>query len=132
MYAEAHLDISQNCHNGICMSENKRTEVAKVIKEIRESKGISQRALARKLGMDPGALNRIENGSGNLLTNTLFDIAEALDVDPALFLGQQSEAFRHLWSVFEELSPERQQRVLEQLDDLLLAERSTPQKPPSV
>ena len=56
--------------------------VGKRIKELRESKGISQVELVGKMQgvIDPTNISRIESGRTNPTVFTLFRIAEALDV----------------------------------------------------
>lgn len=56
--------------------------VGKRIKEVRESKGISQVELVGKMQgeIDPTNISRIESGRTNPTVFTLFRIAEALEV----------------------------------------------------
>ncbi|AZI38817.1 XRE family transcriptional regulator [Epilithonimonas vandammei] len=58
--------------------------VGKRIKEVRESKGISQVELVGKMQgeIDPTNISRIESGRTNPTVFTLFRIAEALNVRP--------------------------------------------------
>jgi len=102
----------------------KEGEILRTVKVVREERGISQRALARALGMDVGSYNKIENGKIGLKVSTVFRIAEALEVEAAELLGRRSEGFNRLWSLFSELSPERQDRILDQMADLAELERS--------
>ena len=57
-------------------------KVGKRIKEVRESKGISQVELVGKLSgeIDPTNISRIEAGRTNPTVFTLFRIAEALEI----------------------------------------------------
>lgn len=48
------------------------------IRAAREHRGLSQRALARELGINNGHLNRIENGTRNPRCRLRYAIAEAL------------------------------------------------------
>lgn len=50
------------------------------IKELRESKGITQRGLAFDCGIDPPNLFRLENGGTNPTLYTLKKIADKLNV----------------------------------------------------
>lgn len=111
------------------MDRDRELEIARTIQVVRKKKGIAQRAIAEQLKMDPAAYNRIERGNGNLKASTLFKIAEALEVDPSVLLGRYSEEFNVLWERFNSLSPERQQRILEQLDDLEKLERLEKENP---
>lgn len=62
--------------------------VGKRIKEVRESKGISQVELVGKMQgiIDPTNISRIESGRTNPTIFTLFRIAEALEVEAAVLL----------------------------------------------
>ena len=63
------------------MTNNKR-ELADIIKEAREKKGISQRELARQIGVGNNTIARLENGerkSTNALT--LKKMANVLNLD---------------------------------------------------
>lgn len=51
------------------------------IKQIREDKGISQKELAKKIGVKPSTLSRYEKGLLFPNSQTLKDIAEYLNVD---------------------------------------------------
>ncbi|MDY6026470.1 helix-turn-helix transcriptional regulator [Bergeyella zoohelcum] len=58
-------------------------KVGKKIKEVRESKGLSQVELVGKMQgeIDPTNISRIESGRTNPTIFTLFRLAEALEVD---------------------------------------------------
>jgi transcriptional regulator with XRE-family HTH domain len=58
--------------------------VGKRIKEVRESKGISQVELVGKMHgeIDPTNISRIESGRTNPTVFTIFRIAEALEMNP--------------------------------------------------
>jgi len=47
----------------------------------RNELAISQRQLARKIGMKQPAICRIESGSSNVTLETLFKVAEAMDME---------------------------------------------------
>ena len=55
-------------------------------REIRESKGITLRHLAKTTGIPVPNLSRIERGMANFTIETLHRIASALDVEPATLL----------------------------------------------
>jgi transcriptional regulator with XRE-family HTH domain len=54
------------------------------LRRAREEKGMSQRALADRVGIPQGHLSRIESGSVDLQTSTLTQIARALDLELTL------------------------------------------------
>ena len=51
------------------------------IKAARERKGLSQRALAERVGITQGHISRIENATIDLQASTLIQIARALDLE---------------------------------------------------
>ena len=55
--------------------------IGTLIKDLREERGFSQAAFARKLRTSQSAIARIENGEQNLSTATLSKISSALDRD---------------------------------------------------
>ena len=59
-------------------------KVGKRIKEVRESKGLSQVELVGKMQgeIDPTNISRIESGRTNPTIYTLYRISEALEVNP--------------------------------------------------
>ena len=56
------------------------TKLGQNLKKIRNSKGISQGDISRKLNMDRGYISSIENGKKNPTLTTLEKIAGALGV----------------------------------------------------
>ena len=56
------------------------------VREIRKSRGISQRWLARKAGVPVRTLARIELHGGDTYVSTLLKLARALQVQPAELL----------------------------------------------
>lgn len=103
-------------------SQEKAEEIRRIIKKLREEKGISQREMATKMGMNSGSYNRIENGPYGLKLDAILQAAAILDVEPASLLGESSEEFNALWQKYQSLSPERQARLKAQIEDLILAQ----------
>ncbi|MFI0416193.1 MAG: helix-turn-helix domain-containing protein [Candidatus Thiodiazotropha sp.] len=58
--------------------------LAKALKEAREDKKLSQRALSQKAGMPQSQISRIENAAVDLQTSSLIELARALDMDVVL------------------------------------------------
>lgn len=58
--------------------------IAKALKDARESKGLSQRALSEKAGVPQGHISKIENNAVDLRLSSLVSLARALDLEPAL------------------------------------------------
>jgi len=76
--------------------------VGQMIKEARQSRGISLRQLSRRVNIHFSHLSKIENGKDSIGRETLAKIAEELGVDPDLMLGEsghQSVPFRVLGDV---------------------------------
>lgn len=58
--------------------------IAAQLKDARERKGLSQRALADKVGLPQGHLSRIERGDVDVQTSNLIELARALDLELVL------------------------------------------------
>ncbi len=67
------------------------THPGEVLKDELEFRGITQRGLARKLGISYSALNEVLNGKRALNTELAMLLAAALDIDAAPLLVMQSE-----------------------------------------
>lgn len=63
------------------------SDVGKMIREARQARGISLRALADRVGIHFSHLSKIENGRDRIGRESLARIAEELGVDPDLMLG---------------------------------------------
>ena len=63
-------------------------DVGKMIREARQARGISLRALAGQVGIHFTHLSKIENGKDKIGRESLTKIAEELGVDPDLMLGE--------------------------------------------
>jgi|SRR3989344_5415848 len=59
----------------------KHLEIAYEIQRLRKEQGVSQAALARKIGTQQSNIARMEAGEQNFTTETLQKIAKALDRD---------------------------------------------------
>ncbi len=63
------------------------------IKEVRTQVGIGQRELARRSGLSVDAVHRLEHGHRNPSLLTVLAVAEALGVEPHVFLGGEVGEF---------------------------------------
>ncbi|MFC0513114.1 helix-turn-helix domain-containing protein [Mucilaginibacter angelicae] len=52
------------------------------LKKIRESKGLSLRALASKCDLDDSQISKIENAKWDVQLSTIFELAKGLEVNP--------------------------------------------------
>ena len=59
-------------------------QIAQGLKAARESKGLSQRALAKLAGVPQSHISKIENGTVDLRSSSLVEIARALDLEVTL------------------------------------------------
>lgn len=77
-------------------------DVGKMIRDARQARGVSLRALAGKIGIHFSHLSKIENGKDSIGRDSIARIAEELGVDPDLLLGEsghQAVPFRVLGDV---------------------------------
>lgn len=78
------------------------SSVGRLIREARQARGISLRALASQVGIHFSHLSKIENGQDKIGRDSLTRIAEELGIDPDLMLGEaghQSAPFRVLGDI---------------------------------
>ena len=58
--------------------------ITRTLKEARENKGLSQRALSKKAGVPQSHISKIENGTVDLRLSSLMELARVLDLELAL------------------------------------------------
>lgn len=58
------------------------------VKQLRQQRGMSQQALADRVGALRTSITNIEAGRQHLVTKTCLGVAEALDVPPAALFGE--------------------------------------------
>ncbi|MCA9010272.1 MAG: helix-turn-helix domain-containing protein [Planctomycetaceae bacterium] len=78
------------------------SSVGRMIREARQARGVSLRALASQVGIHFSHLSKIENGQDKIGRDSLTRIAEELGLDPDLMLGEaghQSTPFRVLGDI---------------------------------
>jgi SOS-response transcriptional repressor LexA len=76
--------------------------VGEMLREARQSRGISLRQLSRQVGIHFSHLSKIENGQDPIGRDSLIKIAEELGVDPELMMGEaghQAIPFRVLGDI---------------------------------
>ena len=84
------------------------TQPGEVLKEELEFRGISQRGLAKKLGISYSSLNEVLNGKRALNTELAMLMEAALGVDAAPLLAMQNE--------YDMLMAERNESFMEKLN----------------
>jgi transcriptional regulator with XRE-family HTH domain len=72
------------------MREAPSVNVATSLRELREARGISMRALATKSGLSANALSMIERGKTSPSVSTLYKLADALGVSITAFFGTEN------------------------------------------
>ena len=73
------------------MREGSEMKVGERIREVRKSKRIRQKVLARMVGISPGALTNFEKGRRRISLDWLQRIADALDTPMSYFLPDEKE-----------------------------------------
>jgi len=73
------------------MREAPSVNVATNLRELREARGISMRALATRSGLSANALSMIERGKTSPSVSTLYKLADALGVSITAFFGTENE-----------------------------------------
>lgn len=69
------------------IDKRKLDGIGKRIKDVRESKGLTQTALGEKCGFQKSTISKIENGIQSPSLENIVDISKALDVRPEYLLG---------------------------------------------
>lgn len=62
----------------------KLEKIAKTLRQARTSKGYSQRTLSQKIGIPQSHISNIENGTVDLKTSNLIELARTLDFEVIL------------------------------------------------
>lgn len=60
--------------------------IAKIVRERRAKLGMSKRMLSTLSRIDRVYIRGIESGKWNISVNVLFNLAEALEIDPVVFM----------------------------------------------
>lgn len=70
-----------------------RSELLRVLSEKKSRNGLTQQALAERLGVDRSQINRQLSGESNLTLRTLADLAWAMDMELSFELREQRACF---------------------------------------
>ena len=76
--------------------------VANRLRLLRETAGISQRELARKVGVSNGTISQIENGKSDPSVGLLKQLLEGLELSIADFFAETSQTRQHVFFKQEE------------------------------
>jgi transcriptional regulator with XRE-family HTH domain len=74
----------------VFQNEAASVDVGSRLKELRETRNISMRALATKSGLSANALSMIERGKTSPSVSTLYKLADAMGVSITAFFGPES------------------------------------------
>jgi transcriptional regulator with XRE-family HTH domain len=69
-------------------------DYGKKVRQFREKKGISQEYMATQLDMSQNAYSKLELGDTRLRVDTLKQISDILEVNPADFMLEESEQYK--------------------------------------
>ena len=76
------------------MSEDVRRLVGRNVQQLRIKAGLSQAALAERMGVDRAFISSMERGLQNVTLLTLWEIAQALSVRPMELLDEKTSKAR--------------------------------------
>jgi addiction module HigA family antidote len=99
--------LDPSCYN---LEPHYLTHPGEVIKDELEARGISQRQLARSIGVPASQLNELLNAKRSLSAEMALLIGQALGLDPAPLLALQTD--------YNLLSAKRNKSFLERLKDI--------------
>lgn len=68
-----------------------RTELKKILIDLRKEKKLTQIELAKKAGLAPSCISMIERGNREANANTIYSLALALEVSADYLLGLEDE-----------------------------------------
>lgn len=89
------------------------------IKEWRKHRGLTQEALAERVGMSPGNVSLIERGLQNYTQETLEAFGDALQCEPADLLMRNPLDSEGIWSVWDQAKPAQRAQIVEIAKTLL-------------
>ena len=108
-------------------------EVGKRLRSKRESKGLSQKEVAQRIGVTPGAYQNYEYGR-EISSGRLVQICAVLECSPNWLLGYHDEGMhlapdslllKQLKDALDELNAEGQQEAVKRVQELAELERYT-------
>src|SRR6266702_3229450 len=77
-------------------------DVGSRLKELRETRSISMRALATKSGLSANALSMIERGKTSPSVSTLYKLSDAMGISITAFFGPESDKKQVVFLKFDE------------------------------
>lgn len=87
--------------------------IGEKIKQYRLANGWTQQELGTKIGMSKNAIGNYEKGFRSPKKNTMFDLAKAFSISiDDLFPPVQKDSASDIQSIYDELEPNRQRKVI--------------------
>ena len=87
--------------------------IGEKIKQYRLANGWTQQELGTKIGMSKNAIGNYEKGFRSPKINTMFDLAKAFSISiDDLFPPVQKDSASDIQSIYDELEPNRQRKVI--------------------
>lgn len=74
------------------MKPSLRAKIAKLIKELREYRGLNVAQLARKLGKNPGRISALESGTRPVQGEEAVELGKVMEVRAAYILAQEDSS----------------------------------------
>lgn len=110
----------------------------RILRQLRESKGVSQVAVARSVGISPAHLARLESGQRGLYLEDFVNIVESLGDKPGNLLANDLGSIGHLKPLIDRLATVEAEflahftaivgRVIRLTEDVAAAKRPVPAK----
>ncbi|MFC0239161.1 helix-turn-helix domain-containing protein [Rhodopseudomonas telluris] len=88
-----HFDIGSRAQRAGRLISRVRTELLRVLSEKKKAEGLTQQAIAKRLGVDRSQINRQLSGESNLTLRSLAEIAWAMNMEVSLQLQEPSCAY---------------------------------------
>jgi transcriptional regulator with XRE-family HTH domain len=109
-------------------------DIARILREARTTKGLSQRTLSAKVGLTQAHISTIENGAADVHLSNLIELARALDLEVMLVPRKAVPAVQGLVRNLDLVSPSESpgravralERALEKLDALSPENKESP------
>ncbi len=93
------------------------TSIARALAKARETKGLSQRELAKRAGLTQAQISKVETGAADLTVSSLTELARALDLEVALVPMKMVPALAHLTGQMRVAEPARPAYTLDDADE---------------
>ena len=83
------------------------------LQEWRKYRGLTQEALAERVGMSKGNISQLEQGVQGYSQEGLESLAEALQCDPGQLLNVDPTKDDAIWSIWEQAKPGERKMIVE-------------------